>query len=165
MKWQENNPEANEKRIENHKQTFKRKYKKRKNAKKQRENGYQKEYQQKYKDKLQLYALNRKMNKKHEISKDEWELCLDYFNHSCAYCGISEQEAKCTQGNYLHKEHVNHEGTNDLSNCIPSCKSCNSQKWKFTLDEWYNTDNPIFSQERLEKIYKWLNEDYKKYIK
>lgn len=65
----------------------------------------------------------------------------------------------------LHKEHVDDSGANDLSNCVPSCQSCNSSKNIFSLEEWYTEDNLNFTEERLSKIYRWLNEDYLKYIK
>lgn len=101
------------------------------------------------------------MNKNHDITKKEWESCLKYFNHSCAYCGILNNEAKKKYNNYLHKEHVDHNGSNKIDNCVPACKSCNSKKWEFTLEEWYSEDNENFTYERLDKIKKWINEDYK----
>ncbi len=64
----------------------------------------------------------------------------------------------------LHKEHVNHNGANDLSNCVPACYSCNSKKWIYEFEDWYNEGNEIFSQYRLDKIYKWLSNDYKIYL-
>ena len=33
------------------------------------------------------------------------------------------------------------DGKNDLSNCIPSCESCNSSKNIKTLNNWYNHEN------------------------
>ncbi|RKJ44582.1 HNH endonuclease, partial [Butyricicoccus sp. 1XD8-22] len=104
------------------------------------------------------------MNKKHEISNEEWENCKNYFNYRCAYCGLPVEEhyrmwyGKMRQFD-LHREHVDHEGLNDLSNCVPACTSCNSSKWKHNLGDWYNDDNENFSQERLYRIYKWLNQD------
>lgn len=132
------------------------------NARRRKE-GKEKIYRQQNKDKIRQYNLQRK-NKNHQISKQEWKNCKNYFNNSCAYCGISEQEAKLQQGQNLHKEHVVHTGANDLSNCVPACRSCNSHKWKFKIENWYNKDNPNFNENKLNKIYKWLNEDYKKYI-
>jgi hypothetical protein len=64
----------------------------------------------------------------------------------------------------FHKEHVIHEGKDNLSNCVPACQSCNDKKWKFTLNEWYNSSNPVYTYERYHKIYLWLRYDYKKYI-
>lgn len=64
----------------------------------------------------------------------------------------------------LHREHVVHDGSNKLDNCVPSCKWCNSKKWEYALDEWYRETYEHFDEERLQKIHKWLNEDHKLYI-
>jgi hypothetical protein len=128
-----------------------------------------KKWQQKNKDKVKEYNRIRN-NKKHKISNNEWEACKNYFNYRCAYCGLAIED------NYIKykgvvklgdfsKEHVIDDGANDLSNCVPACKSCNSAKREYTIEEWYNEDNEHFTYERLQKINNWLNEDYKKYIK
>jgi 5-methylcytosine-specific restriction endonuclease McrA len=126
---------------------------------------YQKNYQNDNPDKMQQYRINREQNKKHTITSAEWQGCLEYFNRSCAYCGLPESkhytafrgEIKLTS---LHKEHAINNGENDLSNCIPSCKSCNDQKWSRDFDDWYNEDNERYSKERYDKIIKWLSGDY-----
>lgn len=126
--------------------------------------GKRKQWQVNNKDKLYEYGRQRALHKTHEISKEEWEYCLEYFNHSCAYCGLAEKEHKELYNQKLHKEHVNPFGDNDLSNNIPSCKICNSKKHDFTLEEWYKEDNQLcgcFSEERLQKIIDWLEIKYK----
>jgi hypothetical protein len=117
---------------------------------------YVREWQRENRDKLRGYGLNR-MNKKHDITEQEWEDCKKFFNYSCAYCGMSEADHLLTEGQQLHKEHLEHNGANDITNCVPSCKSCNSQKWEFQLEEWYSKDNPVYSKRRFNKIIKWLN--------
>ncbi len=69
-----------------------------------------------------------------------------------------------TYNETLHKEHVDHEGSNKLNNCVPGCKYCNSSKKDFSLEDWYDENNPNFNQERLDSIIKWITEDYKQYI-
>lgn len=135
----------------------------RRHGKAQRLSGYQKEYRIKNKDKMNQYSKNRRI-RNHNITDIEWDACLKYFNNSCAYCGMSQEEHKEIFNQRLHREHVIHKGTNDLSNCIPACKSCNCSKWKHSLEKWYNSKNPKFNELKLTKIYKWLNEDYKKYM-
>jgi hypothetical protein len=115
------------------------------------------------------YEKNRQ-HKNHIITEKEWNDCKEYFNNECAYCGLSIKEhygtyRGITKLRDFHKEHQIHDGANDLSNCIPSCKTCNSYKWKFGFDEWYNEQNPKFSIERYNKIMQWINKDYKLYIK
>jgi hypothetical protein len=121
------------------------------------------------KDKLKGYSEKRKV-KNHKISNKEWKACKEYFNDSCAYCGIHISDHFNTYAGELklfdfHREHVDDQGANDLSNCVPSCKSCNSEKHTSTLSDWYNLDNPKYSLEREAKIFKWLDSDYKLYIK
>lgn len=129
---------------------------------------YQKEYYKQNTPKLKVY--NEKRNKKnHTITVEEWENCKKYFNHRCCYCGLAIEENYRTYRGIrkladFDKEHYDDEGANDLSNCLPSCGSCNSKKWKFDFGDWYNESNPVFDMERYNKIMKWLDNDYKEYI-
>jgi hypothetical protein len=118
--------------------------------------GYFLEYYQGNKDKFKQYRDFRKQHKEHDITEQEWLDCLSYFNDSCAYCGLSEKDVLITYNQLLHKDHVDHFGSNDITNCVPACKSCNSQKWEFEFNEWYNENNSIFSKRRYNKIIKWL---------
>lgn len=128
----------------------------RENTKRRRENGEYRKWQQNNKDKIKEYQLQRTMNKTHDISNEEWINCKEHFNFACAYCGISEEEAKKEYGNFLHKEHVEHNGSNEIDNCIPACKRCNGLKWTFSMDEWYNELNDYYTPQRYEKIIGWL---------
>lgn len=94
--------------------------------------------------------------KSHDITDVEWEKCLGHFNYSCAYCGITQEDAIKTYSNRLHREHVDCNGADDLSNCAPACKSCNSRKHTFELSEWYDSDNLTYTKKRYEKIINWL---------
>lgn len=135
--------------------------KKRVRANKQLKEGYHKQYQETHLEKFREYSKKRGQ-KNHKINKKEWKSCLNYFNNQCAYCGMSLDEHKRKYKEQLHKEHVDHLGSNDLSNCIPSCKSCNSHKSEQDMEKWYK-EQEYFTQERLNKINKWLKEDYKLY--
>jgi hypothetical protein len=169
-KWQEDNYEQYQQGfLKRMREALKKPEKKQYNrqlARKQKESGYYKEYQLKNKDYFSEYHRNRRMNKSHEISDYEWVKCKEYFNHTCAYCGLPENEhyiiyAGEEKKTDFHKEHVDHNGSNKIDNCVPACQMCNSSKWAFSLDEWYTQDNPNFTKERLDKIHKWLDEDYK----
>lgn len=136
---------------------------KRKFSKKQRDSGYTKEYYYNNPERFRCYGQDRS-KKKHDISIKEWDACRLYFNYRCAYCEVSYEEHYKINNQDFHQEHVDDDGANDLSNCIPSCRNCNSQKWIYDFGEWYNKRNPNYTLERHQKILKWLNEDYKKYI-
>lgn len=144
----------------------------REHAKRTRESGYYQMYFAKYPEKLIKYGEDRR-HKNHKINTREWKACKEYFkdddgDYCCAYCGLKIQNhtriyAGKVQYIDLHKEHVDHDGSDGLNNCVPSCGTCNERKWKFTLEEWYNEDNNNFTENRLEKIFKWLTEDYIKF--
>lgn len=128
---------------------------------------YVKEYWQSNPDRAKGYQENRQ-HKNHVVSKQEWEACKEYFNNSCAYCGLPAKQHICKRNGIenvhdLHKEHVDHEGSKYLDNCVPSCVHCNSSKWKHPMEEWYR-QQVFFSEERFQKIYKWIKEDNIKYI-
>lgn len=108
-------------------------------------------------------------HKMHTLTKNEWENCKKYFNYRCAYCGLPIEEHYVAykgklRWNDFHKEHAINDGNDDLSNCLPSCRMCNSEKHTDDFDIWYNESNPKYDQERFNKIIQWLTEDYKKYF-
>jgi hypothetical protein len=132
------------------------------------DNGHRKEWEQNNPEKIKQYRLYREQNKTHKISKKEWLDCKEYFNNECAYCGLSIEEHYIRRNGELklgdfHREHVQHDGANDLSNCVPSCKICNSSKGTYKLEDWY-INQEFFNEDKMNKIHKWLNEDYKLYI-
>lgn len=135
--------------------------------KKYKERGGQLNWERNNKDKLKKYRIIRKMNKSHDITEVEWNQCKKYFNLECAYCGlhISEHFNKF-KGDMIwtdfHREHVDHNGSNNLSNCVPSCKTCNSSKNEFEFEYWYKERSNNFDENRFNKIIQWLDKDYKK---
>lgn len=137
-------------------------------TKKRRHNGYYKQYYLKNQNKFKKYNKRRRL-KNHEISEEEWLACKKYFNNSCAYCGLPQEKHLIKRKGKiinidLHKEHVDNQGSNYLNNCVPSCYICNSLKSTHTLDEFYNINNPNFTQERYNKIIQWITTDYKQFI-
>lgn len=125
---------------------------------------YRTNWRRENKDKLKQYRVKREKTKTHNISQTEWIACKEYFNNTCAYCGMTEEDHKSINNQQLHREHVIEEGRNDLKNCIPSCKHCNSSKHIYSLNNWYNKENEVYTRERYLKIYQWLRYDVKKYI-
>jgi hypothetical protein len=165
-KWSNDNYSQFRETVDKHRKGEKAKQKDRRSSKKRRENGKFEEWLNNNKERQSQYAENRK-KKKHEISDREWDDCRIYFNFRCAYCGKTWEQNKLETRRDLHKEHVDDEGKNDLSNCIPSCRDCNSYKWKYSFDEFYHEANKDtnYSIERHEKILNWLNVDYARYIR
>ncbi|AZV43660.1 endonuclease [Peribacillus asahii] len=136
------------------------------NAERKQEN--YKSWQRSNPEKLSVYNQYKRMHGTHKITNEEWENCKNYFNYRCAYCHLPIEEhyikfnGKVRLGDF-HKEHVDHNGSNNLANCVPSCKSCNGRKHTSSLEEWFNISKD-FDQNNLHKIKKWLDSDYKQYI-
>ena len=121
-----------------------------------------------FKEKNKEYSKKRQ-EKKHIITNIEWENCKQYFDNKCAYCGLPiEKHYRIYAGKLqkidLHKEHVIDDGKNDIRNCIPACNSCNTQKNKKSLNNWYNSNNQNYTYERYLKICQWIRYDHKKFI-
>lgn len=127
------------------------------------------DYQRENKEYFNDYNRDKQHNHLHIISNQEWLNCKQYFGNTCAYCGLPiNQHWHMRKGKLILfdfcKDHADYNGLRDLSNCIPSCKSCNSHKWQSSIDEWYNKSNPIYDKNKLDKIELWLETDYLKYI-
>lgn len=162
-KWGEDNRERKREQWKKHSALPHKRELQKKLMKEARDDGRFREWQRSNPDKMKEYRLSR-ANKQHDISIEEWIACKDYFDNECAYCGlhISEHfnkyagEMKRTD---FHKEHVEHDGANDITNCVPACKKCNTSKHTASLEAWYTTDHPNYTEERLNKIYTWLYQD------
>jgi len=107
----------------------------------------------------------KRKEKKHDIDDEEWGYCLEYFNNSCAYCEMTWEEHFVTYGQDLHKEHIIHDGRNDIKNCVPSCRVCNSEKKLESFNNWFNIENEKYKRIRYLRIYKWLRFDCIKFKK
>jgi len=126
----------------------------------QRDSGYTSQWQKDNPEKCREYTKN---HRSHDITKSEWEECLRIFDYKCAYCNMTLKDHKQKYNQQLHKEHVDCEGENNLSNCVPACRSCNSSKHKNIMEDWYRKQE-FFSEERYNKIILWTTEGYKEYI-
>lgn len=70
---------------------------------------------------------SRKRNLPATLTNEEWKVILEYYEFSCAYCGISQEELPTA----LHREHVIPMvlgGGYTKENIVPSCVVCNSSK-------------------------------------
>jgi len=54
----------------------------------------------------------------------------DHF--ACLYCGAGIED----EGTILTLDHVQHTGSNDASNLVTACFSCNSAKQHWSLNRW-----------------------------
>ena len=168
LEWAKENPEK-EKELRhkiNTNPSEKTRETKRRDAQTRRDNGKYYEWLKDNPDKQRAYTLN---HRQHDITEKEWKLCKDYFNNRCAYCGLPiEEHIVSRKGKYFvmdfHREHVDDDGYNDLRNCVPACRECNSAKHDFIMIDWYSKQT-FYDEVRYNSIVLWITEDYKQYIK
>lgn len=82
----------------------------------------------------------------------EWKECLLFFGGECAYCGCTPRKNQ-----RLTRDHLDpwsQGGRTTQSNIVPACSSCNSSKGATDFKVWFMAQ-PFFSQERLNRIFKW----------
>jgi hypothetical protein len=158
MEWQKENPEKYRMKDIKRNKKPERKQKMKMAATKQRLEGKHREWQRNNPEKLKEYAL-RRQNKIHEFTEEEWLECKEYFNYECAYCGLHEADNLIVYNQHLHRDHVIHDGSNDIENCVPACVGCNVSKGDNEFTDWYNEDNPKFRKRKLNKIINWMTKE------
>lgn len=128
---------------------------------------YQKSYRKSERGRMVVnkHSRLRTLHKFHKISQKEWDACRLYFNYRCAYCNKTYEKQFEEHKKDLCKDHYDNFGSNDLLNCVPACKNCNSSKHKAEALEWYTDDKDFFSIDNINRINKWLQEDVFKYKK
>ena len=123
---------------------------------------YRKQYIKDNKEKMKKYAKNKRM---HDITSKEWKAVQKYFNYKCAYCGKTLKQQYKDNNEQFHKEHVEHDGHNDIRNCVPACTNCNSTKRKRNIQELFDSCDIInFNEKNYNKIILWCKNDYLDYI-
>jgi hypothetical protein len=80
-------------------------------------------------------ALNAARNHKlpATLTVKEWLCTLDRFDDRCAYCGEYWTVVE-------HVTPIDRGGGTTVTNCLPSCDSCNRFKGSMTLEEWITTN-------------------------
>lgn len=87
-----------------------------------------------------------------ELTHQEWKECVMFFGGECAYCGGTPRKGQRLTRDHL--EPVSQGGRTTQDNIVPACGSCNSSKGAEDFKDWF-MKQPYFSQERLNRIFKW----------
>ena len=74
----------------------------------------------------------------------------------CAYCEKDLNTDSATIDHIIPKFKGGH---NVKSNMLCSCSSCNRSKGSVLLEEWYNSSNFHYTEERLGKIKHWIEDN------
>lgn len=99
-----------------------------------------------------LHSQYKRGNVAVHFSLQDWKDCVVYFGGECAYCGATTRK-----GERLTKDHlipVCCGGDTTPDNIVPSCAKCNHSKGSEDFKDWFMAQ-PFFSQERLNRIFKW----------
>lgn len=102
-------------------------------------------------------------NQGNGITKEQWLEMMKYFNWCCAYSG----EYIGGDSKFRTIDHImalNNGGLNEIWNCVPMYRLHNISKYTNDMLDWYRKQD-FFSEERLEKIYQWIEYAYKKWSK
>lgn len=94
---------------------------------------------------------SRLKNNGGEFSADDIFSMLDFFDNKCAYTGEPLEDK-------YHLDHVipiKNGGSNYIYNIIPCNKLANLSKHTRDMEEWFR-EQTYFSEERLQKIYEWM---------
>lgn len=105
-------------------------------------------------EKVALISQKRradKLNTKNSLTLEQWEQCLEFFNYKDAYTGLPM--------NVISQDHIipiSKGGPYIRENIVPCEININCSKQDSDMEEWFRKQT-FFSEERLFKIYKWIN--------
>lgn len=85
-------------------------------------------------------------------SHQEWKEVVIFFGGECAYCGRTLHKGERFTRDHLIP--VSEGGLTTPDNIVPACGCCNSSKGAREWREWF-MEQPFFSQERMNRIFKW----------
>ena len=142
---------------------------------------YQKEYNQEHKEEKKEYDKKYRQENPHkkfnnnqkrrqleenqgrDITKEQWYEMMYWFDWCCAYSGEyiggDNADKKRTTDHIIP---ISKGGLNEPWNCVPMLKSYNSSKHTNDMEEWYS-QQPYFSEEKLQKIYAWCEYAWNKW--
>lgn len=123
---------------------------------------YQKIYRKQNVEKINQHKLRCNQRRRHQnkisgYTEEQWNECMKFFNYKCAYTGKSMKQVSVE-----HIIPISKNGTTYIWNLIPCELSINISKGNKDLEKWYK-EQKFYSEERLEKIYKYVEYMKNKY--
>ena len=125
-----------------------------------------KEYVKENPEKIFNHNVNRRTKEENQgdgISKEQWYEMMNFFDWKCAYSG----EYIGGNSEFRTIDHIipiSIGGEHEVWNCIPCYSSYNFSKKDKEMLDWY-TQQPFFNEDRLGKIYEWIEYAKNKYKK
>ena len=105
---------------------------------------------------------SKEENQGNGVTKEQWLEMMIFFDFKCAYSGekLNNKEVRTVD----HIVPLNNKGLNEIWNCVPMYRSYNTSKHTKDMEQWYRQQE-YFSEERLNKIYAWIEYAYEKWGK
>lgn len=97
-------------------------------------------------------GMKRRGEEEVTYTLEDWKQVVIFFNGECAYCGKTPHKGERFTRDHLVP--VKKGGATVPSNIVPCCAKCNSSKGAEEWRDWYMKQE-FFSQDRMNKIYKW----------
>lgn len=124
----------------------------------EKELAFRKKYREEHPELYRIARMkyrSRKNELPQTLTVEEWGICLNHFNDSCAYCGKhqSELEHKIEQDHFIP---VTKRGGYTVDNMIPACRSCNASKLNNDFETWYQSQ-PFYDEDAKNKIINYIN--------
>ena len=116
------------------------------------------------KEKIRRGAHKRKALKQQSggsYTSSQWEECKQFFDNKCAYSG---QPITLDNSHVEHIVPISKGGTSYIWNLCLSLNVINLSKHNSDMEEWYRKQK-YFTEERLDRVYKWQEYSYSKYHK
>ena len=178
-KWYEENKEyAKEYHKEYHREN-KEKEKEYREKNKERKKEYMKQWRKENEEHCKRYRKQYKINnpdkifnyhhKRREltesqgsgITKEQWYEMMCFFDWKCAYSGIALGKDTRTIDHIIS---LKNKGEHEIWNLVPMYANYNYSKQDKDMLEWYQQQE-FYSEERLNKIYEWIEYAKNKYSK
>lgn len=95
------------------------------------------------------------------ITKEQWFDMMEFFGWKCAYSGMQLDRSNRSVDHIIP---LNNNGEHEVWNCVPMYMPYNSSKNTNNMLEWY-IQQEFYLEERLNKIYEWIEYAKNKYQK
>jgi len=105
-----------------------------------------------------MQRIMRSKNLPNDFTLQEWQVALDYWQHTCAYCLRALPE-----DSLFAKEHfipISSGGGYTKNNIVPACKACNSSKKDSEPGKWlarkFSADQAEAILKRIQDYFEWV---------
>jgi hypothetical protein len=93
-----------------------------------------------------------------ELSRTDWSCIKEFFEHRCAYCGISDTG---DTRNGLVPDHLipaSQNGDYLIGNVVPACHDCNDRRGKKPWESWLRQNYPEDAEIKVKTIVRYLQQ-------